>query len=225
MNQLTANAIATLYEHYEVTAVLQFLPEDIRDDAKQHAFLTLLEKGDDFVRNLIEHGKLRAYLVNILLKLKYFQEDKFNRQFRKETEIPYDFTEYEIIDDGELDSSSLSGKVHKFIECELFKDPIISRDAAKDIDAILAIIAEEVEASPEYHKKVFKLYIEYGSYRKVERATGIKWRTAGNTISKVMKRIKNRLYDRVYNNHSLYNLCEYSACTHDTVRIHQPEAV
>ena len=82
-------------------------------------------------------------------------------------------------------------KNHKHIDLEFtFTD-----EYDKEQDTEFEINLEKVKANLDklfwYDKKIFELYIEFGSLRKVEQQTGIKYGAIHQTVTKVKKQIQN----------------------------------
>lgn len=171
------------------------IPEPIRDDLKQHVFILLLEKTDDFILERYATGKLKPYIVSIIYNLVRFKQDKFNRVHRRETENITDFT---IIDDYSEDSISGNEKIcHNLSSTKAIYDTLLREYQFEQNDKNEREIERECSGHLEkvywYNKTLFKMYVELGNYRAVAKETGIPLKSVYNAIQQAREQIKTKL--------------------------------
>jgi len=101
---MNAKSILTnIYTSNEIAECLLKIDSDIRDDLKQHVFLLLFEKDENFIIELHQQDKLRNYIVKVMFNLVHFTQDKFHRVNRRQTEILTNDFDEDITDDREVD--------------------------------------------------------------------------------------------------------------------------
>lgn len=119
---MVRNVLLEIYESKEITEVLKKVKNP--DDIRQHVFLTLLEKKEEDIEDLITRGKLKAYIVKMIYntqshhRTKYQKEMGFNVhtvEFTQEHETP-----------GEAEDFEFENKIVKAVEgLDLFKNKMI----------------------------------------------------------------------------------------------------
>lgn len=174
-----------IYRSAEITEVVNRIqPEHIRDDLKQHVFLLLLEKTDEFIIGLYSIGKLKNYIVKVICQLVNFKEDKFHRANRRSREILIDFQNIQIIDNtGEGDTFGR----------------LISPDATmerKEKERMEDICVAELEKIYPYNQELLRKYIEFGNYRKVAEWSGIPVMSVYDAIKTARKQLKKNVLCR-----------------------------
>jgi DNA-directed RNA polymerase specialized sigma24 family protein len=179
--------LTTIYVSSEVDEVIKKIkPNYLRDDVKQHAFLTLFEKDEAFILDLHERDKLRNYVVKVIYNTANFNEGKFQREQRRSTEIPCSFeTDQET--DRPLDVHAL--KIYDHI-CNGARDD----ENAMDYEALVESCPVILDELYWYDKAILKLYAEHGSYRKVAKVTGIPFRSIGESVNRAQAAAKKLLW-------------------------------
>lgn len=77
--------LADIYQSQEVETVIRSIkPDHLQDDIKQHCFMELFEKSEDFIMELYNRGKLKNYILKILYNTSRFHRTKFKLQLGKE---------------------------------------------------------------------------------------------------------------------------------------------
>ena len=66
-------------------------------------------------------------------------------------------------------------------------------DQEKEDD--IALLEQILEGYHWYNRDLLLLYLEEGSYRKVEKATGIPFKSVGNTVKKTIESLRSDYYD------------------------------
>lgn len=171
----TAKSILTgIYLSAEVKDVIKRLrPVDLQEDILQHCFLELFQKPPDFIIQLHDRGKLKAYIVKILHNTATYNRTSFTKQFGKET--PTDFcteTKYEVI--------RFENEENERIE------------TYREIDCAVSTLGV-TKSGMRYTDAMLKLYAELGTYKAVSEKTGIPQTSVFNTIKEVRKAIRKQL--------------------------------
>lgn len=162
----TKNSLLTsLYQSTELNEVVQKIPDNIRDDIKQHVFLSLFEQPEENILDLHSRGKLKSYVVRAFYMAANYGESKFLRQNRRKTEIPTD----------------------KF-QCTPDEDNY-------DYEELVATCAVKLEAVYWYNRDLLKLYTELGNYRAVAEKTGIPLNSVHDAIKKAKAEVKRMLWE------------------------------
>jgi hypothetical protein len=139
-------------------------PEHLRDDLRSEVALILLETEDQKIMAIDQKGELRFYTVRIILNLIQSKTSPFYKKYRM---ISSSFIPEKGIEDG------LNGRYHK----ELMEEKAMSY----------------ISKLYWYDKEIVQLYLKLGSYRAIEKDTGIPWESCYSTIRKVIKQIRNEL--------------------------------
>ena len=84
---MTKSSILTeIYQSKEVEAMIRSIkPKGLQDDIKQHCFLELFEKPEEFILDLYNRGKLRHYIVKVLYNTSRWSCTNLHKQLGKET--------------------------------------------------------------------------------------------------------------------------------------------
>lgn len=139
-------------------------PEHLRDDLRGEVILILLETDEKKLRDLQDNGGLKFYTVRIILNLIQSKTSPFYKKYRQHTT---DYIPENSIDDG------LNGRVYKELQEE----------------KAIAIIDKMYW----YDREIVRLYMKLGSYRAIEKDTGIPWESCYSTIRKAINQIRNEL--------------------------------
>jgi len=84
---MTKNSIlAEIYQSKEIEVMIRSIkPEHLQDDIKQHCFLELFEKSEEFILDLHKRNKLKHYIVKVLYNTSRWSGTPFHKQLGKET--------------------------------------------------------------------------------------------------------------------------------------------
>lgn len=185
---MTASSLLTeIYQSKEIGEVIgKIEPEHMRDDLKQHVFLTLLEKEESFILELHGKGKLKNYIVKVICQMVHFTGDKFHRINRRSTENLVDFS---IIDETGQETGGMS---HKAIYDQMLGS---YREDQNEINLakLEQACSEEIENVYWYNAELLKRYIALGNYRAVAKETGIPVKSVYNAIKAAKDQIKQRV--------------------------------
>ena len=118
---MTKSSILTeIYQSKEVEAIIRSIkPKGLQDDIKQHCFLELFEKPEEFILDLYNRGKLRHYIVKVLYNTSRWSCTTLHKQLGKET--PTEFFEDQPDDEYyEIDIEPVLKKVYWY-KCDLIR--------------------------------------------------------------------------------------------------------
>ncbi len=81
-----ASILTEIYQSKEVEVMIRSIkPKDLQQDIKQHCFLELFEKPEEFILDLYNRGKLRHYIVKVLYNTSRWSCTNLHKQLGKET--------------------------------------------------------------------------------------------------------------------------------------------
>jgi hypothetical protein len=164
------NILTDIYNSKDLNNLLEKLPQHLREDAKQHLFLEMLEKGEEKLLELINKGTLKFYMVKVLYNMtKMSKTNSFARSLGI-LESPTDFSapEWEELTPEE------------------------------ETEADKYIIDDKLDLSSLswYEENLILLSIDHQSYRKVSKITGIPTTSICNAIRgakmSIMKNYNNK---------------------------------
>lgn len=84
---MTKDSILTeIYQSKEVEVMIRSIkPEHLQQDIRQHCFLELFEKSEEFILDLYGRGKLKNYIIKILYNTSKWSCTNLHKQLGKET--------------------------------------------------------------------------------------------------------------------------------------------
>ena len=135
------------------------------DDLIQEVALLLLEMDQEKWETINEGGYLRWYVVRTMMNMATSSRSTFARKYELHQPRPR------------------------------LKD--IPEEEGYDFDkeADISLLEEILEEYHWYDRDMLKLYLKEGSYRKVEKATGIPFKSVGNTVKKTIDNLRHDYYD------------------------------
>ena len=169
--------IAELYLDHRYKRITRNVCKDIgyhyTDDMHSEIVLRIIEEGDDLteIRNLFYY--FHAYAVKwirynyTLAKVYGFNHNRLDR--------PYEFIEE--LDYSEGEESEEDKLSDKFIDNKEY----------------LLADKEEDTWRDKYEKELFKLYLKHGSYREVQKAVNIPFRSVADALKSFKEKIKKQL--------------------------------
>lgn len=185
-----------IYDSKEIGEVIgRINPEHLRDDLKQHVFLQLLEKPDEFIIGLETGGKLKNYIVKMICQMVHFKKDKFyfvqgHDSKGNQREIYVDLQRLQVVTDNVHDNGYFSDPKY-FLYHESFdavnKPEEQAQHRAEDL------CNEELEKVYWYNRDLLKLYVELGSYEAVAQEVGIPKKSVFNAVKKAKEQIKSKV--------------------------------
>lgn len=171
--------LTEIYQSAEVAKTVNLLqPEHLREDIKQHVFMEMFEKPDDFILDLHNRGKLKAYIAKILYNTATYQRTTFKKEIGKET--PTDF------DAPPENTKALSVAVYGVstfeADAEHKEAQKLYRDAVCAIDGLYW-----------YDRQIFLLYLKLGTYQAVSDHTKIPRTSVYDTVQNVRQTLKTKV--------------------------------
>lgn len=160
--QLRNKIISELYLSKEFNDCINKMdPPWLRDDLRQEVSVILLTKPPEVICGLSERNELRWFVVRIMLNMVRSSSSQWTKTYRRH------YTD--VI--PEVVNKELNGRVAR--ECQE--------------QAVLRFINTELYW---YDKEIIQMYMKLGSYRDIEKETGIPWESAYGTVRRIQKRIK-----------------------------------
>ena len=130
------------------------------DDLIQEVALVLLEMDDEKWLEINEGGYLRWYVIRTMINMATSDRSSFHRKHK-----------IRATDFQELD------------------ELIHINDYDSEREETLLILESILDTYHWYDRDMLKLYFKEGSYRKVEAATGIPFKSVGNTVKKTLTKL------------------------------------
>lgn len=181
------NLLSEIYQSKEISEVLAKIQPEIRDDLKQHVFLLLLEKTDEFVLELHNIGKLKNYIVKVICQLVNFKKDKFHTVNGRGR-------------DGKCIEIHVSDlRLLEYYKEDTYQEDIRLEDSCKrELDRIKKIdfpsqTGKKCSSVSMYHGILLERYVEKGNYRAVSNETGIPCKSVYNAVQMAKEEIKKRV--------------------------------
>jgi hypothetical protein len=177
------------------SCIAKMKPEHLQDDLKSEVILILCESTDEKILGLHESGGLKFYTVRIILNLIQSNTSPFYKKYRamfdtrdpKVTQRDHPdsahedtFLEYLLQQQADTDQE-YAGAVFSILEKREIRE--------KQEDQAL----HAVEELYWYDRQIVKLYMELGTFRAIEKVTGIPWESAYKTYKRVCREIKEKV--------------------------------
>lgn len=175
-------------------------PANLQDELKAEVALILCEMEDEKLIGMANRNELKFYTVRIILNLIQSSTSPFYKKFRSGFTVMNDMAtinqdifsvignDLDILEswDGNGDNN-VQYKKAKYLKNEFIKMNDDSYDIRKD----LAIA--EIDNLYWYDREILKLYIQYGTYRKIEEITGIPFESIYKTTQNACKLIRDKV--------------------------------
>lgn len=163
-----ADIVATWYTNKEVDDCLRNrFPADLVDDVRQDLFEILLKTGEERILHLHNTGKMRFYIVRIIINLSRQQRNVVFKNYRPP---------------------------HTDFECDELQDDFNDPAVVKEERQRLAQFEQERWAAIDrlhwYEWEVFKLWVEMGSLQKVADYTNINHNSLKKTVALARQRVR-----------------------------------
>jgi DNA-directed RNA polymerase specialized sigma24 family protein len=115
-----AEILTEIYISADVENMIRSLkPIHLQDDIKQHCFMELFEKSEEFIMELYNKGKLKNYIIKVLYNTSRWSFTNLSKQLGKET--PTEFFEDQPDDEySEIDIEPILKKVYWY-KCDLIR--------------------------------------------------------------------------------------------------------
>jgi len=161
-------AILDLLSDSSLTALAKRIAGQNADDLIQEVALVLLEMEEEKWLEINEGGYLRWYVIRTMINMATSNRSTFARKYQLNSTEGIEF-------DDIPDSND-----YNFIREET-----------------LIILEELLEDYHWYDRDMLTLYFKEGSYRKVAAATGIPFKSVGNTVKKTITKLKEDYNGRI----------------------------
>jgi hypothetical protein len=155
-------------------------PAHLRDDLKSEAIQVLLTQPPGRIEKMDRDGKLVAFAVRVVLNMMKSGRSTFAYLYREQ------FTDHI----PELPVEEVNGRAAKEAEEEPLYEMLlrIRRLASqKHPEYIVELFTKGIKW---YNQYMLSLYMEVGSYRVMERETGIPWESCYSTVKETMNQLK-----------------------------------
>ena len=182
-----AEILTEIYISADVENMIRSLkPDHLQDDIKQHCFMELFEKSEEFIMELYNRGKLKNYIIKVLYNTSRWRFTNLSKQLGKELLLnDLNNNYYSSDEDGsEQVSESFFNKI-QFAENQ-------ADDEYNEID-----IEPVLKKVYWYKCDLIRLYAEHGTYQKVSDLTGIPLKSVYSTIVEARKEIKAKYYESI----------------------------
>lgn len=140
-------------------------PEHLREDLKMEVIAVVCEWPEEKVKALHYEGKLEFYVVRVIINMLSNKYSPFFKKFRVQT---LQLTNMEIAEIYALDERELRENQE---------------------DAVMG----EIDNLDWYNGKMLRLYMNKGTYRAMETATGIPHESCYKTVQKAIKELKRKI--------------------------------
>lgn len=158
--------VTKVYTSAEIRDLLDNLPSQIRDDAKQYVFEQLLirdSKEPGFIQDLHERGALRHYIARMVFIIRHNKNHAVNKCFR-------------------IQGTGLTESIEKE------EDGINT-----DYEELLTKCKTEVESLYWYYRDLLKMRVEFKSDRELARYLGLPRSTIQEGLNKARRLVKEKL--------------------------------
>lgn len=177
-------------------------PEHLREDLKAEVMLILLEKDERELQDIHRTKGLKFYAVRIILNLIQSKTSRFYKMYRQYSlQIAENNRAIGIQDFNDNDLPIAAGKaLHRHYR-KTYGQPVEDIKTRQEIEKLqeraYAIIYDPIEDVVQglawYERQIVKLYIELGSYRRIEKATNISWESCYCTVQKAFEKLRHAL--------------------------------
>lgn len=202
MIQQRNEIIAELYNSKDFNNCIDKMePEHLREDLKQEIMVILLSKEPSLIVKLAQRGELNWYVVRIILNQVKSNSSPFVKKYRSQL--------YCFLGKAEAlfnDKHFSENTTHSSIYFVTNKHKILSDHPDSDTELNIRLRRELAEQAAMrfistelywYDKKIVELYIRLGSYRLIEKETGIPWESCYGTVRRVQERIRKEVLNEV----------------------------
>ena len=145
------------------------------DDLYQSTWVVILGIPEEKLKHIFNKGYLLFYVFRIIKSIQ-MQDQKKKRNY-----IPIE-KELKTFDDEYKISTKLEFEIESALKTSDHSDKVNARIE-------LEKVSKTLESMHWYDEKIFRLYLEEGSYRKVEKKTGIGYNSVQDTVLKVRKKL------------------------------------
>ena len=159
----------------------------LSDDLFQHIWVRLLEFDHVRLEQIYSKGYLQFYIYRMIVN----EARNKNNPFLKNL----DYSNRNILTIEEI---NINDKSKNYTLNKIIKNIYTEEDAIDEIEfeTKLKLVKSNLDKLFWYDKKIFELYVEFGSLRKVSAQTGIKYGAIHQTVRKVKKQLNENIISR-----------------------------
>jgi len=166
----------------------------LADDLFQHIWVKLLEFDCDKLEQIYSKGYLQFYIYRMIINEARNPKNPFLKARTKEFLLDNVIGLLGVQNENKREFGN-----HARVE-NLIPDKYneYDYDADKEFEHQVKIAKETLNEAFWYDRKIFELYLEFGSLRKVSAQTGIKYGAIHQTITKVKKQLNENIISRTF---------------------------
>lgn len=157
-------------------------PAHLREDLKSEVALILCELDEARLLDIYKTGGLTYYAVRIILNLIQSNTSPFYKKFRQVFSQVSEATHEE--------DEKVNSEVKNYVSLLTHDEDFDIRLSREQLEQTIMGYVEELYW---YDKEILKLYLELGSYREIEKQTGIKWTSCYDTVTIAIGILKSKL--------------------------------
>lgn len=159
-------------------------PVQLQDDLRQEVALIVCEMPEEKIIGLFHEGKLEFYVVRIILNLVNNNQNKFYKTFRERN-----YQYWDDVPQGEEDREGWIPGLIKFdTEPEHEKKERLEERAIRE--QMEDITLEEIDRLYWYDAEMIRLYLKLGTFRAMQKQTGIPHISCFKNIKKSLITLK-----------------------------------
>lgn len=171
-------------------------PEHLREDLKAEVMVALCELDEARLIEIYKTGGLTYYTVRIILNMIQSNTSPFYKKYRQVFNQFMDGTNAVEEIDHELEGERVV-EIKNYISSLFGEEDFELRQSKEQFEHSIAKWVDEQTQCQDneywYCMKMLQLYIELGSYRKIEEETGIAWQSARDSVQYAISIIKYKL--------------------------------
>lgn len=145
----------------------------LSDDLFQHIWVKILELDCVKLEQIYSKGYLQFYIYRMIVNEARNKNNPFLVALKKSEPMAYNYIYIECINNYEYD-----------IESDI------------EFETKLKTVQDKLNSIFWYDREIFKLWLKFGSVRKVEQQTGIKYGAIHQTVTKVKKQLNENIISR-----------------------------
>lgn len=155
-------------------------PDYLREDLKAEVILILLETSDEKIQNLNANGQLAYYAVRIIINQIQSNTSPFAKIYRQMI--------------ASIDNEVFADQKTEYIKNNPINEAgetLMDRESRENMeDRINELAIDEINKLYWYDRDMVLAYKKHGSFREIEKHTGIPFSSCYHTIKKAMNTIK-----------------------------------
>ena len=158
-------------------------PEHLQEDLKAEVALILCELDEKKLTEIYKTGGLKFYAARIILNLIQSNTSPFYKKYRQVFNRVSE-TAHEDEDD------QINTEVKNYISILIHDEDIDLRLSKEQLEQKIMEFVNELYW---YDAEILRLYLTLGSYREIEKETGIRWTSCYDTVQTAIGILKSKL--------------------------------